>query len=146
MNSRLVTQPLAAHRQLALEARFGLRVAAFLDAQPLSHDIEQRLRVAREQAVSRAAAARRSQAVAAATQVQVSRGQASLSGSPWWLPLASLLPLILLAVGLFLVDQLDVEERVRAAADIDSVLLADDLPPRAYADPGFSQYLRQGTP
>ena len=33
-------------------------------------------------------------------------------------------------------------EQIRVAADIDSALLADDLPPDAYTDPGFQEYLR----
>jgi len=33
-------------------------------------------------------------------------------------------------------------EQVHAAAEVDSQLLADALPPSAYTDPGFAEYLR----
>ena len=142
---RALPTAMAAHRQQTLEARFGLRLSAALDEQPLSHDIQQRLRVAREQAVGRAAALRKRE-VSAATSIQVRNGQATMGGSPWWVPAASLVPLLLLALGLILIEHLDDSERVQAAAEIDSILLADDLPPRDYADPGFTQFLKQGTP
>ncbi|MBL8329871.1 MAG: DUF3619 family protein [Rubrivivax sp.] len=135
----------AAHRQQALEARFGLRVAGLLSERPLEHDIQERMRVVRELAVSRARLARQPAAAAYVTRVG-SGGAAVLGGTPWWLRLASLAPLMVLALGLVLVEHLDTEERIRAAADIDAVLLADELPPRAYTDPGFAEYLRQATP
>jgi Protein of unknown function (DUF3619) len=141
---RVLPPAMAAQSQEALEARFGLRLAAALDEQALDHDIQQRLRVAREQAVGRAAAARKLTA-ASTLALQVRNGQAVLGRSPWWVPVASLLPLLVLALGFFAVEWLDDSERVRAAAEIDSVLLADDLPPRAYADPGFTQFLKQGS-
>jgi Protein of unknown function (DUF3619) len=142
--NRARAQAPSGHRQQALEARFGLRVAGLLDKSPLQHDLQERLRVAREQAVSRARLVRR----AASESVLVGNGGGSvtLGGTPLWLRLASLAPLMVLAVGLLLVGYLDNDERIRAAAEIDAVLLADELPPRAYTDPGFAEYLKQGTP
>jgi len=32
--------------------------------------------------------------------------------------------------------------RISEIADVDTELLTDDLPPAAYTDPGFTQYLR----
>jgi Protein of unknown function (DUF3619) len=32
--------------------------------------------------------------------------------------------------------------QVQAAADVDMALLSDDLPPAAYTDPGFEEFLR----
>ena len=69
-----------------------------------------------------------------------------LSGPPaWWLKLASGLPLVFLIAGLVAIDHLVMQEQVIAAAEIDTLLLADDLPPEAYADPGFGEYLRSPT-
>jgi hypothetical protein len=34
------------------------------------------------------------------------------------------------------------QEQVDAAAEIDAALLADDLPPAAYSDPGFLAFLK----
>lgn len=136
--------PLHAHHQQALEARFGLRVAGALGHATVGHDIQERLRVARQQAVERARAVRK---LEAAPSYVVHAGPAAvLGGTPWWLRLASFAPLMVLALGLLLIDHLDAEERIRAAAEIDAVLLADELPPQAYADPGFAEYLKQATP
>jgi hypothetical protein len=60
--------------------------------------------------------------------------------------MAALLPLLVLLIGLVFIDQWNLREQVLAAADIDAVLLADDLPPAAYSDPGFAEYLRSPNP
>lgn len=123
------------------EARYGLRVAARLSAQSetLPHDIGARLRFAREKALERARAARMQPAVATRA---VGGDTLAMGGSGWGLRLASLLPGVALVVGLVLIaHQRDTEQRL-LAAEIDAALLADDLPPTAYADPGFAEYLR----
>jgi hypothetical protein len=122
----------------ALEARLALRLAAGLDevADNVPHDIEQRLRVAREQAVARSRERR-----AGAAPVSVSAGGAAALGG-WWMRLASVLPLLLLVGGLVAISQEAVQEQVDAAAEIDAALLADDLPPAAYSDPGFLAFLK----
>lgn len=122
----------------ALETRLALRLAAGLDevAARAPHDIEQRLRVAREQALARA---RERRAAAGAVTVSAD-GSAALGG--WWMRLASLLPLVLLVGGLVAISQEAVQEQLDAAAEIDAALLADDLPPAAYSDPGFLAFLK----
>jgi hypothetical protein len=66
-----------------------------------------------------------------------------LGGPPSvWLRLASALPLVVLVAGLVLIQQYHDREQITAAAEIDSALLADELPPAAYGDPGFSEFLR----
>jgi hypothetical protein len=47
-----------------------------------------------------------------------------------------------LIVGLMLIHEYTVSEQVRAAAEIDALLLADDLPPQAWTDPGFREFLK----
>lgn len=143
-----MTDPqLARQTQLhALEARFALRVASALTDRDVDHDIAQRLRVAREQAVGRARHARSAQAASASHVVAASRGSAILGGTPWWARLASGIPLVVLALGLLMIDRFDSQEQIQAAAEIDAVLLADELPLRAYSDPGFGEFLRQSTP
>lgn len=126
-----------------LEARVALRVTQRLDeaAQHLPHDIGERLRIAREQAVARARVARR----AASAPVVAGRagGAAVLGGPPSvWLRLASLLPLLVLAAGLVLIQQHRDHEQIAVAAEIDAALLTDELPPTAYGDPGFAEFLR----
>ena len=128
-------------------ARFGLRVAAGLNeqAQTLPPNVSERLNFAREQALLKARSARAAQVQAAPASIFVRSGSAlSLgagSGSPRWLKLTSLLPLILLVLGLFLIQHSQWYEQILAAAEIDTGLLSDKLPPAAYGDPGFTEYL-----
>jgi Protein of unknown function (DUF3619) len=112
--------------------------------QDLLQDISERLRVAREQAVARA---RHVQRQASAPLVSLQGGTAALGGpDPWWQRLASLLPLLVLAAGLMLVGQWTTREQVLAATDIDAILLSDEVPPDAYADPGFAEFLKSAPP
>jgi hypothetical protein len=133
----------------AIELRLAARLAGALTvrAQTLPHDVSERLRFAREQALARA---REQQRVAASPSTVVgvsSNGLAILGGfAPWWQRAASLLPLVVLVAGLVAIDQWSTHEQVLAAAEIDSELLADDLPPDAYSDPGFAEFLRSPPP
>lgn len=131
----------------ALEARLGLRLAGGLTAQAerLPHDVGERLRFAREQALARAREAR-----LAASGVTVVAGVSATGGlllgslAPWLQRAASVLPLLVLLGGLLMIEQWSTRERVLAAAEVDTLLLADALPPTAYSDPGFAEYLRSG--
>lgn len=133
--------PLTSAREDALQARLAMRWLAPLDAVALPHDIEQRLRFARERAVTEAAAQRRRAAQAGA--VFGTPGSAAvLAGPPWWQKLASALPLVVLVCGLVLIQQSKNAGQIDAAAEIDTILLADELPPAAYTDPGFAEFLK----
>jgi len=128
-----------------LEARFGVRVAAMLGerAATTAPDISERLRFAREQALVRAQAARR-QEQAATTPVVVSRGRGAALASPlgWWFKLGSAAPLALLVLGLAGIAHVHDKAQIAAVAEVDAALLSDDLPPDAYTDPGFAEYLK----
>ena len=163
----------------ALEARFALKISARLDdgSQQLSHDIGERLRVARQNAVAAALKAQgvalvRPAAQAASIQVtgvalagagaamgggaafgghaasgrhsrDVDHGRRLDDAPPSWAwRLASALPLVVLLAGLWGISAWFKQEQVQAAAEVDVALLSDDLPPAAYADPGFEEYLR----
>jgi hypothetical protein len=148
MNSRNITQN-TAQGHPALESRLAMHFAGALSArvQQLPHDVTERLRFGREQAINKARDARRFAPAAAAAAVSVlglsARGAASLGGFvPWWQRAASVLPLVMLVAGLVMIDHWTAREQAFAAADIDAQLLADDLPPTAYGDPGFAEYLR----
>ena len=73
------------------------------------------------------------------------RGGSIALGQPpsGWLRLASALPLMLLVLGLVLIQHLHDQAEIHAAAEVDAALLADDLPPEAYGDPGFVAFLKQ---
>jgi hypothetical protein len=132
----------------ALQARFAMRVVGRLSesAEHMPHHIDERLRVAREQALERARQARRSAAAETATAVVTSGPSvASLSPrhvSPWWVKLAALFPLIMLIAGLTVIEELHYRNQISAAAEIDAALLADSVPPDAYRDPGFVEFLK----
>jgi len=130
-----------------LQARFGVRVAAMLGerAAATQPDIAERLRFAREQAVTRGQAARRQHKLATAPAVTlVSRGRSAvLAQRPgWWVKLASAMPLAMLVFGLVVIDRLHDRAQIAATAEVDAALLSDDLPPSAYTDPGFAEYLK----
>jgi hypothetical protein len=133
----------------ALQARFGVRVAAALSGQAaqLPHDVLERLRVSRDQAVVRA---RHMRLATAPPAVEVTgwQGSAAVLGGDarWWQRAAAMLPLVVLVVGLVLINEWTTREQVLAAAEIDAQLLADDLPPSAYSDPGFAEFLRSSPP
>lgn len=137
----------------AVQSRLAARLVAGLSEQAavLPHDITERLRVARDQAVLRAREVR----VKAPAAVPAFAGFSGISGgamllgggpTPWWQRMASVLPLFVLLAGLLLIDQWSTREQMLAAADIDTVLLADDLPPAAYTDPGFAEFLKTPAP
>ena len=133
----------------AIEIRLASRLASALTVrtQGLPHDVSERLRFAREQALARA---REHQRLAAApsTVAGVSSQGTGVLGAParWWQRVASVVPLVVLVVGLLAIDRWSTREQVLAAAEIDSQLLADTLPPDAYRDPGFAEFLRSPRP
>ena len=184
---------LSAAQVEALQARFAKRVSARLDdgAQSLPHDISERLRVAREQAI-RAALARQPQTQTAAIpaseavlspvfapaglpgsstgapadgasnlvdefaewSIQLVRGHKPTSKhaplkedkTPWGWRVAAFVPALLLIIGLWGIHLWSRHERVQAATEVDMALLTDDLPPAAYTDPGFEEYLKTEQP
>lgn len=177
--------PLTPAQREALEARFALRLSARLEegAQSVPHDVSERLRVAREQAIRAAREARlaaTSPVVTVATAPAVTVAVAGLStagagGSAgnmggmghwsasrqnraggsrrglddtppsWGWRLASMLPVLALVGGLWGIHRYYKQEQVQAATEVDMALLTDDLPPAAYADPGFAEFLRSDT-
>ncbi len=127
---------------LARQDQFGRRIAARLDAgaDELPHDISERLRAARVQAL-----ARRQVGLQAAQSISATAGQATLTGGEHvslWRRLASVLPLLVLAAGLVTIHVIQNERRASEVAEVDAAILTDELPPAAYADPGFVQFLK----
>lgn len=127
----------------AIEGRYALRVAAALSAQAeaLPHDLAERLRFAREKALE---SARQTGRQAATRAIRSGGGTLALGGGEpgWGWRLASLAPVVALVAGLVLIQMQHDDDQVRAAAEVDAALLADDLPPTAYTDAGFAEFLR----
>lgn len=126
-------------------AAYGKRVAAGLSlaSDELPADITERLRFAREQALRKAKEARAAAPVTAEQTLRMGSTLALQGGerSPRWFKLASLGPLLLLLLGLLLIQHSQWYQQILAAAEVDTAMLAKPLPPAAYSDPGFKEYL-----
>ena len=111
-------------------------------ATDLPHDISERLRVARLQALS----------LRKREPIRVLVPQLATAGGPelmpmgedmsLWRRLASVLPLIALLFGLASIHVFQNEFRTAELASLDTEILTDDLPPAAYTDPGFLVFLK----
>lgn len=125
--------------------RLGQQLASLLTQAngELDHDVSERLRVARKQALSmqRQAPAVQRHAVHNCSSLTLAGPDSDSPGL--WRVLGSIVPLLALAVGLITVQWLDREQLVSDLAEIDTALLVDDLPPAAYSDQGFVEFLRQ---
>ncbi len=128
-----------------LQDRFGLKTASYLSAgaTDLPYDISERLRAARAQAV----AVRKIAKVQTAPAVASSGAGSALTwgsdeGFSLWSRIGSVLPLIALVVGLLTINSLQTDNFVLELAEVDSALLTDELPPDAFSDPGFVQFLK----
>lgn len=128
----------------SMQDRIGLKLASRLNeaADALPHDISERLRVARQQALSQHKLAH---APVASTTI-ASDGSATLAwgggDNSLWHRVAAFVPLLALVAGLMAVYVLEADNRAQELADIDAALLTDDLPPVAYTDSGFAQFLK----
>jgi hypothetical protein len=130
-----------------LQDRYGLKAASYLSAgtADLPYDISERLRAARAQAV----AARRIAKIQTTTAT-ASAGSGAGSTLTWgpdegfslWNRIGSVLPLIALVAGLLVINSLQTDKLVQELAEVDSALLTDELPPDAFSDPGFVQFLK----
>lgn len=125
--------------------RMGQNLARLLSqaSGELPHDLSERLRVARQQAlaVRKPEPAPRLQLVAQGNSLALTDPPGE--GVGLWRILGSVLPLLALLAGLVAVQWLDREKTVSELAEVDTALLVDDLPPAAYSDPGFIRFLRQ---
>lgn len=128
-----------------LEDRFGHKMASCLSetASELPHDISERLRAARAQAVSQRKIAKTRTAVnvvrAGNTAALTWDSEETLG---WWGRIGSIIPLIALVAGLLTINSIQDDNRAEELAEVDSALLTDELPPAAFADPGFVQFLK----
>lgn len=133
------------NRAMLLQDRFGLKTASYLSASTADfpHDISERLRAARVQAVSQ----RKVMKSQTASTLNVSGNTVALTwgtgeGLSWWSRIGSVFPLIVLVAGLLAINSFQSDNRMLELAEVDVALLTDDLPPAAFADPGFVQFLK----
>jgi len=133
------------NRTAALQDRQGLKLASYLSlgTDELPHDISERLRVARIQALSQ----RKISKMKSAHSVVPNGGSAALTwgheeGLGLWGRIGSIVPLIALVVGLLFINSIQNDNRARELAEVDVAILTDVLPPAAFADPGFIEFLK----
>ncbi|MBP8019660.1 MAG: DUF3619 family protein [Hylemonella sp.] len=135
-----------------LEAQFASKVVARLaqGAESVPHDISERLRVARMQAVAQRKKPLAQTQLTTSPAIEVA-GSAAIFGiggglgdekSSIFNRLASFLPIAALLIGLIAVNHIQNDDRANELAEVDSALLTDDLPPAAYVDPGFVHFLK----
>jgi hypothetical protein len=123
----------------------GKRIATMLDNKTdLSYEVTERLRAARTRALS----IRRitQPQLQTAQEIQAQNGLALLkfpSQIQWFFQtFGSLIPLLGLVAGLVLIHEFHNDQSALELAEIDSALLIDDLPPNAYTDPSFLDFLK----
>jgi hypothetical protein len=129
-----------------LQDRFALKAVSYLSAgtADLPYDISERLRAARVRAVTKRKILSIQPAVGL---VNAGGASAALSwGTPdglgWWGRIGSVIPLIALVVGMLTINSVQNDNRAQEVAEVDAALLTDDLPPAAFSDPGFVQFLK----
>jgi hypothetical protein len=128
-----------------VQDQLGKRLAQVLESNSgLPYDVSERLRAARTRALSvrRVAQAQ----LQTAPEIQVQNGLAFLKFPTqfqvFFQTFGSILPLLALIVGLFFIHDFHNTQYALVLAEIDSALLTDDLPPMAYTDSSFLDYLK----
>lgn len=126
------------------EVEFGYRVRALLEesCNDLDPAIIARLRVAREHALDAARVSVRS--TKAATAVHHLRGGTlGLPGPGVWAgKVAAFASVLMLVLGLTVIGDWFDEDDDQELADLETALLADELPPSAYLDRGFQTFMK----
>lgn len=125
--------------------RFSRAVVSHINASAdqLPHEITERLRAARMHAIAK----RRGDFSLAQLTGADSHGVVTLGGDPAWRGIwgrvGLVLPLFMLLIGLVGIGWIQDEMQANELAIVDAELLLDELPPAAYVDPGFAQFLRR---
>ena len=146
-----------------LEKRFGLKAASFLteSAEDLPAALCERLEAARMQALLKHRAAHANLRFSWRSWIEAMLHPLAFAGSrssrffsmqhnaadgeedwSWWGRIATGLPLVVLVVGLFAISAVQQDNRAKEIAEVDVALLTDTLPPSAFADAGFVQFLK----
>ena len=144
------------HDEMAAE-HFARKLTAHLSSADadLPYVVTERLRAARMQAVSmrkRCASPLRAAQIEASGSLLGMQGDGTASlGAPihqqdntplWVRRLLTALPLVALAAGLAFIGADQDNRATIDVAEMDAALLTSELPPAAFTDPGFQQYLQ----
>jgi hypothetical protein len=129
---------------LGAEDLFGRRIAARLSdaSDNVPHEISERLKAARMMALSKRNVLKLETASAVVSSGPAASLQMGGESFNWWSRIGAVLPLIALIAGLMTIQLVQDDFWADEIASVDSELLTDELPPTAYTDPGFTQFLR----
>jgi len=127
------------------EERFGWQVRQWLNrsAMEVTPSVQNRLELARKQALLRQRKA--AKRVVRVEPVLVTDRKSTLSGpfNGWFSGMGAAMPALAVAFGLFFLSDAQMNGEANRLAEIDSMVLGDELPISAYLDEGFSAYLKQ---
>ena len=138
------------------ELQFSRQVRQRLDESTarLPYKVVHRLEQARVAALSRVPATKSALSAEPSTGLSTGltvsgSGQAALSGqapepgpSFWKKTLLGVLPVLIVAAGLFAISEWSDRELADEADDVDAAMLEDEVPLSAYADRGFGVFLK----
>jgi len=136
------------HNEMQWVDQLGQKLAQGLHASALPHDVTERLRIARQQAVAKASMMQMrsptqpQEELAYSAQLSPACATRPAKSSRMWLGLGSAIPLLSLVVGLVYLSGFHSKQWLNEISRIDTALLADELPPDAFTDPGFLAYLK----
>jgi hypothetical protein len=124
-----------------LEQRVAAGLIAHLSvgAQDLPADVAHRLARARRSALARVSPAR---SAPRPPLGPFGSWRPAAGAAARWSRAAAWAPLAVLLVGLAMVAERTQQQRVVTLVEVDAALLSDDLPPEAYDDAGFVEFLR----
>jgi hypothetical protein len=137
-------------RHISQDHLLGKRIASYLNQgnQQLPYEIIERLRASRTRAIASRRANQFELKNADEVHIQTN-GSIRMPFSPkayhFYSLIVSFIPLICLAAGLMLLYEFHNDQTALELAEIDSALLIDDLPPQAYTDPAFVDFLKNKT-
>jgi hypothetical protein len=125
--------------------RLGGLIAHRLRETPVSPDVQERLRVAREQAL--AAARQRLASTDHEPRGWWQRTKARWAQKPaqWWNVVAVSAGVAAFAISFVAVQLVNEARETSELAEVDTQLLTDDIPPEAYSDPAFMRFLRNSS-
>ena len=123
----------------------GKRIIQMLDDNTaFPYEITERLRAARTRALSLRRIAQPQ--LQTAQEIQSKNGFALLKFPSqiqlFFQTFGSIIPLLGLVAGLVLINEFHNDQYALELGEIDTALLTDDLPPNAYTDPSFLDYLK----
>ncbi len=126
-----------------LDFAYKVRRALNESAEDLPSATLDRLAQARQQALARKKADAPVAVKAVKHALAGNFGLSFQGPSSWFGKLAVALPAFVLVVGLVGIFEYEQQQNINELADIDAAVLADELPPAAYVDTGFSAYINK---